>query len=72
VCALVWGWLVERQLLDRWDLAGAAVCLLGTAICVRIALTHWDAVEGGRFRESPIGITGADQTRAATLNVTFV
>lgn len=32
--ALVWGWLVERQLPDRWDLVGASVCLLGAAIIV--------------------------------------
>lgn len=32
--ALVWGWLVERQSPDRWDLVGASVCLLGAAIIV--------------------------------------
>ena len=30
--AVVWGWLVEKQQPDRWDLIGAAVCLLGMAI----------------------------------------
>jgi small multidrug resistance family-3 protein len=30
--AVGWGWLVERQVPDRWDLIGASVCLLGTAI----------------------------------------
>lgn len=30
--AVAWGWLVEKQPPDRWDLIGAAVCLLGTAI----------------------------------------
>ena len=30
--AVVWGWLVEGQPPDRWDLVGAAVCLTGTAI----------------------------------------
>jgi small multidrug resistance family-3 protein len=27
-----WLWLIERQAPDRWDLAGLAVCLLGSAI----------------------------------------
>lgn len=31
-CAVIWGWLVEKQLPDRWDVVGAAVCLLGMAI----------------------------------------
>jgi small multidrug resistance family-3 protein len=30
--AVVWGWLVEKQSPDRWDLIGAAVCLVGMAI----------------------------------------
>jgi len=30
--AVMWGWLVEKQPPDRWDLIGAAVCLVGTAI----------------------------------------
>jgi small multidrug resistance family-3 protein len=30
--AVVWGWLVEKQPPDRWDLIGAAVCLVGMAI----------------------------------------
>ncbi|AKT41734.1 YnfA family protein [Chondromyces crocatus] len=30
--AVVWGWLVEKQTPDRWDLIGAAVCLVGMAI----------------------------------------
>lgn len=33
-CALIWGWVVERQPPDRWDLTGATVCLLGTVIIV--------------------------------------
>ncbi len=31
-CAIVWGWLVEKQSPDRWDLIGAAVSLVGMAI----------------------------------------
>ena len=30
--ALAWGWLVERQRPDQWDLIGAAVCLVGMAV----------------------------------------
>jgi small multidrug resistance family-3 protein len=30
--AVVWGWLVEKQPPDRWDLIGAAVSLVGMAI----------------------------------------
>lgn len=30
--SLVWLWTVERQVPDRWDLLGAAVCLVGAAI----------------------------------------
>lgn len=33
-CAVIWGGLVEQQTPDRWDLVGATVCLLGTAIIV--------------------------------------
>lgn len=32
--AVIWGWLVERQTPDRWDLIGATVCLSGMAIIV--------------------------------------
>ena len=30
--AILWGWAVERQMPDRWDMIGGAVCLLGAAI----------------------------------------
>lgn len=30
--SLVWLWAVERQAPDRWDIVGAAVCLVGAAI----------------------------------------
>lgn len=30
--AVMWGWLVEKSPPDRWDLIGAAVCLIGMAI----------------------------------------
>lgn len=30
--SVVWLWAVERQVPDRWDLVGAAVCVLGAAI----------------------------------------
>jgi small multidrug resistance family-3 protein len=32
--AVVWLWLVENQRPDRWDLLGAAVCLVGVSIIV--------------------------------------
>ena len=31
-CALAWSWLVEKQPVDRWDLLGASVSLVGMAI----------------------------------------
>lgn len=34
VLALLWAWLVDKQAPDQWDLAGAAICLLGAAIIV--------------------------------------
>lgn len=30
--SVLWMWLVEGQRPDRWDLAGGAICLVGTAI----------------------------------------
>ncbi len=30
--SLVWLWLVEGRVPDRWDLAGAALCLIGAAV----------------------------------------
>jgi small multidrug resistance family-3 protein len=30
--SLVWLWLVEGRMPDRWDLAGAALCLAGGAV----------------------------------------
>lgn len=32
LASLLWLWLVEGDRPDRWDLIGAAVCLLGAAI----------------------------------------
>ena len=34
VCSLLWLWLVEDARPDRWDLGGAAICLLGAAVIV--------------------------------------
>ena len=31
-CALVWGWAVEGQRPDQWDIVGAAICLVGMAV----------------------------------------
>jgi len=30
--SLLWLWLVEKQMPDRWDLIGAVVCLVGAGI----------------------------------------
>jgi len=30
--ALVWGWMIEGQRPDTWDLSGAAICLVGMAV----------------------------------------
>lgn len=30
--SLAWLWLVEHRAPDRWDLLGAAICLLGAAV----------------------------------------
>lgn len=32
VASLVWLWLVEGQMPDRWDVAGAALCLCGAGM----------------------------------------
>lgn len=32
--SLAWGWAVEGLLPDRWDLGGAALCLVGAAIII--------------------------------------
>lgn len=31
-CSLLWSWLVEESVPDKWDISGALVCLLGAAI----------------------------------------
>lgn len=30
--ALAWGWLVERQRPDQWDIIGVVICLVGMAV----------------------------------------
>jgi len=30
--SLAWLWLVERQAPDRWDMIGAAICMVGAAV----------------------------------------
>ena len=32
VASLVWLWSVESQMPDRWDLAGAGLCLIGALV----------------------------------------
>lgn len=31
-CAVLWGWLVEQHVPDRWDLIGAAISLAGMGV----------------------------------------
>ena len=30
--SLVWLWIVERQIPDRWDIIGAAICIGGSSV----------------------------------------
>jgi small multidrug resistance family-3 protein len=30
--SLLWLWIVEARMPDRWDVAGAAICLIGAAV----------------------------------------
>jgi small multidrug resistance family-3 protein len=32
VASILWLWLVEGRMPDRWDISGAAACLIGTSI----------------------------------------
>jgi len=32
VSSLIWLWLAEGKIPDRWDMLGAAICLIGTGI----------------------------------------
>lgn len=32
VASILWLWLVEHRLPDRWDISGAVACLVGTSI----------------------------------------
>ena len=32
VLSILWGWAIDRVAPDRWDVAGAAICLLGVAV----------------------------------------
>ena len=32
VASIAWLWLIEQRAPDRWDLAGAAICLLGAGV----------------------------------------
>jgi small multidrug resistance family-3 protein len=34
VSSLIWLWLVEGVNPDRWDLSGAAICLVGAAVII--------------------------------------
>lgn len=32
IAAILWGWTVEGQMPDRWDMAGGALCLIGALV----------------------------------------
>jgi small multidrug resistance family-3 protein len=32
--AMLWGWLIDKQIPDTWDVLGAALCLIGALIIV--------------------------------------
>jgi len=32
VMATLWGWWIDGQVPDRWDVAGALICLVGVAV----------------------------------------
>ncbi|WP_298725329.1 YnfA family protein [uncultured Ferrovibrio sp.] len=32
VASLFWLWMIEHRMPDRWDLTGAAICLIGSGI----------------------------------------
>ncbi len=36
VSSLIWLWLVEEKTPDRWDMLGAAICLVGAGIILLI------------------------------------
>jgi small multidrug resistance family-3 protein len=33
-CAIAWIWIVEKQVPDRWDLIGGAICIVGMGVIV--------------------------------------
>jgi small multidrug resistance family-3 protein len=39
VASILWLWIVEGELPDRWDLAGGLICLVGTAVILLPART---------------------------------
>ena len=34
--SLLWLWVIERQQPDRWDLTGAAICIIGAAVILLV------------------------------------
>jgi small multidrug resistance family-3 protein len=34
VMSLLWGWLVDKQRPDGWDITGALICLVGAALII--------------------------------------
>lgn len=34
VGAILWGWLVDNHIPDRWDVIGGAICLIGAIVII--------------------------------------
>ena len=34
--AILWGWLVEKQVPDRWDWLGLGICLVGVVVIIGV------------------------------------
>jgi small multidrug resistance family-3 protein len=52
VLSLAWGWLLDRQIPDRFDVAGALLCLVGVAL-IMYAPRGLTAIRTGRPSGSP-------------------
>ena len=40
ILSVLWGWAVDRIAPDRWDLIGAAICLLGVSVIMYAPRPH--------------------------------
>jgi small multidrug resistance family-3 protein len=53
--SLLWLWIVEGQTPDRWDVGGAAVCIIGASIILLAPRTAPARADGGQNRASSGG-----------------